>query len=62
MLTSCLATIILNISKESWNKEDKQSLLIAKKRCSSLYVNSPCLKKFIKVEANTYRAICGDFK
>jgi hypothetical protein len=55
----CAATLMLNLTQFSWNKQDKQALTTAEKRCSELYKKSPCVKKFTKVEPGIYRIICG---
>jgi hypothetical protein len=55
----CVATKLINLSDEPWNKRDMQSYRNAHKRCRLLYPKSPCLKKFIKVRPLMYRAICG---
>lgn len=55
---SCPSMNIINKTKV-WNVIDKEVLSIAIKRCGELYKNSPCLKKFIKVEENVYRVICS---
>lgn len=36
-----------------------QGIKNAQRRCKELYPYSPCLKKFIRVKVNTYRAACG---
>lgn len=38
---------------------DEANFEIAKRRCPEKFPVSPCLKVFAKVEAYTYRAICG---
>lgn len=58
----CELTLIINLSKEPINSDDNRNKEVATKRCSQLYKDAPCLKKFIKVEANVYRAICGEGK
>lgn len=60
MLSICLGhPELLNISKEPWIPRDYIEMDVARARCSSLYNDAPCLKKFIKVRELTYRAICG---
>lgn len=54
----CAAVQIINLT-DSWVKIDDQNLAVAEKRCTELYPNSPCLKKFIKKEERVYQAICG---
>ena len=39
---------------------ERQSLSRAKKHCSELYPEAPCLKKFIKREELVFWAICGE--
>jgi hypothetical protein len=53
----CAVTIIIN-NTSVWNKTDSSSLSSAKKRCVTMFADSPCLKKFIKKEHNVYWAIC----
>lgn len=55
----CEKVEIFNLSDENWNNDDDNNLSIAKNRCSQLYLDSPCLKKFIKKKKLTYNAICG---
>lgn len=59
MLVACVATIMVNLSKEPWNKEDQNSLLNAMFSCSKYYEDSPCVIKFIKKEPSVYNVICG---
>lgn len=54
----CPETIIENRTDE-WNTQDMQTLVNAKKRCGEIYPDSPCLKKLIKKDSQTYNAICG---
>lgn len=61
-MTSCILTIILNLTKEPWNIDDQKSLITAKSRCVQLYDDSECLVKFIKTEPGVYKAICGECK
>jgi len=56
----CIATILVNISLV--NKDDVNALTAATKRCSEIYPEAPCLKKFIKREERVYWAICGESK
>ena len=44
---------------DTWTAVDLQSYESAITRCSTKYPNSPCLKRFIKVDTNRYFAICG---
>lgn len=55
---SCPKPEIINHTK-TWNTTDKESYSHAQNRCAQKYQKSPCLTKFIKVEFNTYRALCG---
>lgn len=59
MTLVCLTTIIVNLSKESFNSEDEVSLARAIEQCKLVYDDAPCLVKFIKTETNTYQALCG---
>ncbi len=58
LLLACALTQVINYT-DTWTKTDKANMGIAKKRCVEHYSDSPCLKKFIKVEFQTYRAVCG---
>jgi hypothetical protein len=55
----CIKPQIINISGLPWNNKDDLNFRVAFKRCSIKYPNSPCLKKFVKVRWDMYRAICG---
>lgn len=55
----CLATVIVNLTG-TWNKQDQETLERAQKRCAQIFPSSPCLKKLIKKEWDTYNAICGE--
>lgn len=58
----CAATIIVNMSGISLNGFDRETLERAKKTCATneLYkYDTPCLKKFYKIEPREYAAICG---
>jgi hypothetical protein len=55
----CPQPIMVNESKEAWNKHDKLSLKQAQKRCSDKYKRSPCVKLFIKREPRTHAVLCG---
>lgn len=57
----CQPPTIVN-NTNTWNKMDQKTYHSAQKRCVIHYPNSPCLKRFIKVEFNTYRALCGKSK
>lgn len=56
---ACPRTEIINLSNEPWNNIDQSNYEVALKRCPKLYEKSPCLKKFVKVKRQTYRATCG---
>jgi len=56
----CATTIVINFSLVHWNSEDEKNLERAKVRCSQLYPEAPCLKKFFKSYALTYRATCSE--
>lgn len=56
----CAVVLLINLSAEPWNKADKDNQDHATVRCGEKYPDSPCLKKFIKVEPLMYRAICGE--
>ena len=43
----------------TWNSTDVISYETAVMNCPQQYPNSPCLKRFIKVDTNRYFAICG---
>ena len=55
----CVRPKITNPTDE-WNKADDDSYRSATARCVVHYPEAPCLKNFIKVEENVYRAICGE--
>lgn len=55
---ACEKTIIDNQTKE-WNNQDQVILERALKRCKELFPDAPCLKRFIKRDSTTYRAVCG---
>jgi hypothetical protein len=59
-ICTAIVVILLNLSSEPWTKHDIEECDIAKHRCPVHFVKTPCLKKFIKVEYHTYRAICGN--
>jgi hypothetical protein len=56
----CATTIAINLSLVHWDKEDEKNLERAQARCSQLYPEAPCLKKFVKSYALTYRATCSE--
>ena len=55
----CKAAIMINLSKYPWTKDDYKMLKFVTNRCVVHYDDAPCLKKFIKVAPQEYRAICG---
>lgn len=59
MALACKATLMINLTTELWTKNDYNVYHSAIKRCIYYYPEAPCLKKFIKTEPRTYRAICG---
>ena len=56
---SCPNTKVLNISKEPFNKRDRENLSFSKKRCKKIFKDSPCLLKFMKKSELNYWACCG---
>lgn len=58
----CGPVLFINLTKEPWSRIDYDNAEHATKRCGEIYPNSPCLKKFIKVRTQMYRAICGKDK
>lgn len=58
-LQSCPKTIIIDHTHTKWSTVDKAALTRASAQCKVYYPEAPCLKKFIKKEPGTYRAICG---
>lgn len=56
---NCPKTKVKTLDGSKLNRHDKEVLKRAKKRCSDIYADSPCLKKFEKVKENAYHAICG---
>jgi len=60
-ILTCANTEISNTSGLKWNDHDNLILNVAKKRCASLYDDSPCLVKFVKTEKLNYHAICGEY-
>lgn len=41
------------------NEFDKSQMARASYRWAELYKNSPCLKQFVKIDKQDYRAVCG---
>jgi hypothetical protein len=56
---ACPATEILTYTPEGWSHADQRAYETAQKRCVNFYPNSPCLKRFIRMEQLRYRAWCG---
>ena len=55
----CVPYARINLSKEPWNKNDKDAENTAKKRCGPITKGrAPCIKTFTKVEPRVYRVIC----
>ena len=54
---NCPQTVITNHTP-NWTPIDQKSLEGAQARCEQLYKASPCLKSFIKMDFQEYRAIC----
>ena len=61
MLWACAATVIINLTAQPINKLDERHIAFAKKRCSVVKPQAPCLKRFIKVRPRVYRAICSGY-
>jgi len=55
----CAAVVFINLTSFPINEHDKKTLESAKQHCPKVYKNSPCLKKFVKVGKQDYRALCG---
>lgn len=62
ILLVCLPPKLINLTHEPWNAHDARMALEAKIGCERKYPKSPCLSKFIKVEPQMYRALCGGKK
>jgi len=56
---ACAAPEVLTHTPEDWSNADQRAYEIAQKRCSHYYPNSPCLKRFIRLEQLRYRAVCA---
>jgi hypothetical protein len=59
MALSCPPTKVKNLTNFPWNAFDQKSLEHATKRCGQIYIKSPCLKVFRKVDERDYQATCG---
>lgn len=55
----CPKPIIYDMTDLPWEDIDDETFNISKKRCAQLFLNSPCLIKFIKKKERGYNAICG---
>lgn len=57
----CIFTMMINLSSFPWNDHDIKTKERAKDRCNTdeRYVDTPCLKRFIKKGERNYHAICG---
>lgn len=58
LASQCPKTLIVDNTK-TWNENDKEVLETAKVRCSKIYPDSPCVKKFIKKSDTNYNVVCG---
>lgn len=56
---ACPEPTIEIVTPEKWSSRDQHAYDTASKRCRDLYLNSPCLKRFIRMEQGRYRAVCG---
>lgn len=58
---TCQKPLLINESKEDWNKSDEWSIKRAVKVCATddRYIDTPCLKVFYKRAPQTYAAICS---
>jgi hypothetical protein len=62
VILTCAITILVGFPSSGLNKDDRAALKTATKRCTEIYPEAPCLKKFIKREVRVYWAICGEGK
>lgn len=53
----CCTQVML--AAPEWDKKDNVYLEAAQLRCREIYPKSPCLTKFIKMEEQVFRAVCG---
>lgn len=56
---TCPKTIMINHTTYPWNSNDTWNLNTAYKGCKRIFVNSPCVKKFIKSGKQDYQVVCG---
>lgn len=59
--TSCPKTEIINPT-DVWDQQDRTAVETAKTRCGKIYPDSPCLKKFWKIDQGVYQALCAEGK
>lgn len=55
----CPLVKIVNHTKK-WTHDDQRVLSKARKRCSEIYLDAPCLKRFDKLADLRYTALCGN--
>lgn len=55
----CATIIMINLTNLAWTPRDYAARNRAAKRCSELYKDAPCLKKFYKYDFQSYSALCG---
>lgn len=55
----CSSTIMLNTSREPWEKYDYDMLDQAKENCVKHYLDAPCVKLFKKFDRKQYSVVCG---
>lgn len=56
---SCPTPKTVNQTDWPWNTHDRETEAYCSKRCSKEYDDAPCLKLFIKWDAQDYHCICG---
>lgn len=56
---ACPSPEILVYTYEDWSRTDERALERATSRCRDFYPNSPCLKRFERMEQHRYRAVCA---
>ena len=59
LVIKCSNPQIINLTNE-WNELDQSTFYRATKRCSELFQDAPCLRKFIKKEELVYNVVCGN--
>ncbi len=64
MTILCAIPLFINMSKEPWKDKDFMIFSNAVKTCDSdsRYKGNRCVKKFLKMEPQVYRVICGPNK